>query len=476
MAAVSLNGSEELFSGVLFKCGGKVKSWNRRFFVLKSDYYLYYFKDTSKGALGAISLKDPKFKARKGEASDVSWPKQTKLDCTMAIITSHRTYCTYSMYSHEIEEWISLLTDAREKVLSQAIAGNRLLSGGRSVSSSQVEQKHKDKPKARPLSTGQPVTYDSPGEKNPAVAGYEIPEPAVIEAVYALATEEQVFYEDVDLKPEVSEKATPTVSDVYEEMSPQPEDIGPTEQLPTQQPLYDAILDTAQPLYEDIPLQHSADTYVTPQDEQEWASPSDPPPLPHRPGAPSLPPRPEVSPPIPPKDTETAIDHPSATLTSNNGSPTNDTPIDATTPSCDAVPIPSDATTPSCDAVPIPSDAGPTPPMYDTPPDDTTPPSSGALPNDTIPTCDGNPPIDITPREDVPPTNDTPPNDTAPTCNTGDTPPTGPGDTALETHVHEDTPAQEERKPVPAPRRRSFSPNQQSESRVHHGMYTCTWN
>ena len=129
---------KELFSGVLQKCGGKYKSWNKRFFILKDDYCLYYYKDTSKGHLGAISLRDTKFKVRKGEASDVSWPKAADLVRCFVIVTNQRTYCMYSERQDETDDWIRMLQGARDKLLSENLDTNRLLDGQRSHSTSMV--------------------------------------------------------------------------------------------------------------------------------------------------------------------------------------------------------------------------------------------------------------------------------------------------------------------------------------------------
>ena len=125
---------KELFSGVLNKCGAKIKSWNRRWFVLKSDYCLYYYKDTAKGHLGAISLRDPKFEVRKGSVSDIAWPKGVTMECTIAVVTSHRTYFMYSLGESEADDWLRVLNSTREKLLEEANSANRLLSGSRSYS------------------------------------------------------------------------------------------------------------------------------------------------------------------------------------------------------------------------------------------------------------------------------------------------------------------------------------------------------
>ena len=129
---------KELFSGVLNKCGAKIKSWNRRWFVLKSDYCLYYYKDPAKGHLGAISIRDPKFKVRKGSLSDTTWPKGVTMECTIAVVTTHRTYFMYSTMESEINDWMRVLNTTRERLLEEANASNRLLSGSRSYSDTTV--------------------------------------------------------------------------------------------------------------------------------------------------------------------------------------------------------------------------------------------------------------------------------------------------------------------------------------------------
>ena len=132
---------KELYSGVLNKCGAKIKSWNRRWFVLKSDYCLYYYKDTAKGHLGAISLRDPKFKVRKGSVSDIAWPKGVATESTIAVVTSHRTYFMYGSSESEADDWVRILSSTRENLLEEANSANRLLSGSRSYSATAVSNK-----------------------------------------------------------------------------------------------------------------------------------------------------------------------------------------------------------------------------------------------------------------------------------------------------------------------------------------------
>ena len=165
---------KELFSGVLNKCGAKIKSWNRRWFVLKSDYCLYYYKDPAKGHLGAISIRDPKFKVRKGSLSDTTWPKGVTMECTIAVVTTHRTYFMYSTMESEINDWMRVLNTTRDRLLEEANASNRLLSGSRSYSETAVSNSNGSCEHSEPrLSQSIPpvLTEDEPYE-----AVYDSPE------------------------------------------------------------------------------------------------------------------------------------------------------------------------------------------------------------------------------------------------------------------------------------------------------------
>ena len=156
---------QELHSGVLHKCGGKIKSWTKRFFVLKSDYNLYYYKDTSKGPLGTISLMDPKFKARKGEASDVSWPKAAKKECRMAVVTSLRTFTMYCDSAQDIKAWLQALIEAAEAAARLREEQNTR-GKWRSVSSATIGRSEgESEVKPRPFSTSD-VPQDGRTEAN----------------------------------------------------------------------------------------------------------------------------------------------------------------------------------------------------------------------------------------------------------------------------------------------------------------------
>ena len=524
MATVPLQGElTELFSGVLHKVGGKVKTWNRRYFILKSDYCLYYYKDTSKGALGTISLRDPKFKARKGEAGDISWPKQTKLECTMAIVTSHRTYCVYCTYSHEIEEWIRMLTKAREKMLAQSKRENKLLSGSRSSSSSQVEQtstRSKVEGKTRPVSTSKipeqdnyEAVYDQPDDKNKdAGKNQPLPNNTIPEGLYSLAssTEEQILYEDI--LPAPAEEQV-----LYEDLHPEDQvydDVHPLQSAsesppPTlegglkegaTQPLYDDIADDSakepqQPLYEDmteVGYKQGHDSSDQEEEDRQESGPSLPPrntatapSLPPRNAAPSLPPRSEVS--LQDNADDADEDPPTAITPTRCESPQPLTHGPATPTKGQEGATGEQLQQPLYDDVANDPAKEPQQPLYEDMADDlaTTPPTGTSV---THPSTDNpaTPPSDTpaTPPSDTPPIpSDTPATPPSPSSDThhSDTPATHPSDTPA-THPSDTSttppsdsprsddpgtpparipPSHEEQaqKPTPAPRQRR-SPSQ----------------
>lgn len=96
---------KEIHSGILHKVGGRVKSWHKRWVILKSDYTLQYFKEPSKGALGTISLRDSEFDIRSGERRDYNWPRHCDIDCSLVITTRGRVYYMFAESKEEAEDW-----------------------------------------------------------------------------------------------------------------------------------------------------------------------------------------------------------------------------------------------------------------------------------------------------------------------------------------------------------------------------------
>ncbi len=480
MTTISARGDlHELFSGVLHKVGGKIKTWNKRYFILKSDYCLYYYKDTSKGALGVISLRDPKFKVRQGEASDISWPRTANLQCTMAIITTHRTYYVYCDYSHEIEEWIRMLTKAREKMITTNLGKrgeNKLLSGGRSSSSSAVEtahennnSQHNDKP--RPVSSFEQTNYE-PVYATPTEGETELEVTAttttsssnggqgVGEGIYDLAKPEVDIYEDVD-----QVKSPSTTSQAGNHHTPYEvlyEDI-PSK---TPQPLYDSIaLNDKTSQRRDTGS--SSDGEVFPLSLPSRGD--DLPPLPARN---NVPPTLDENPPLPARNSIPPLPPKEDALANVPPLPSKDDNLPPL-PSKDDPPI---------DVPPLPSKDDP---HYDVPPSpskDDSPIDVPPLPNkdENIPLKEDSPvmhhqspQLTPPPHRHIPPTtppsyphNDHPPSPKPRSRSNGDTPPT-PHKTPPT--PHKTTPRSSlgssdgsESRPSPVPRRKSPAQQQQT--------------
>lgn len=105
---------KEVHSGVIHKVGGKVKSWHKRWMILRTDHTLQYYKDASKGSLGSITLSDPKFEIRTGAPGDTSWPKNCNLENSLVIITTGRVYYMYTDSQKEAEDWIRIIRDSKD--------------------------------------------------------------------------------------------------------------------------------------------------------------------------------------------------------------------------------------------------------------------------------------------------------------------------------------------------------------------------
>ena len=106
----------DLHSGVLHKVGGRVKTWHKRWMIIRSDYSLYYFKDPNKAPQGSIPLRDTNFSVREGVKTDTSWPKSCALENTLVLTTSTRTYYMFAESLKEAKEWKLQLEKAVERM------------------------------------------------------------------------------------------------------------------------------------------------------------------------------------------------------------------------------------------------------------------------------------------------------------------------------------------------------------------------
>ena len=103
--------------------------------VLRSDYCLYYYKDANKNHLGVISLRDPQFKIRVGQRSDISWPRNIDLKNTFALVTTPRVYFMYAETTAEADEWRKILEDTHQDLVE--VARTKSFSGRRSTTVSE---------------------------------------------------------------------------------------------------------------------------------------------------------------------------------------------------------------------------------------------------------------------------------------------------------------------------------------------------
>ena len=109
MSYATSGGAREIHSGPLTKMGGNIKTWRKRWMILKSDHTLQYFKEPGKQALGTINLSDPRFNVMAGSRNDCSWPKNCNIECSLVITTSQRTYFMFADTVDEADEWLRQL-------------------------------------------------------------------------------------------------------------------------------------------------------------------------------------------------------------------------------------------------------------------------------------------------------------------------------------------------------------------------------
>ena len=102
--------------GTLHKLGGNVKSWTKRWMILKKDNVLYYYKDPTKSPQGSIPLTDHMFHVKEGRERDLNWPKIVGIERTIVIRTSYRIYYMYADTQQEAAEWIERLQSAAESI------------------------------------------------------------------------------------------------------------------------------------------------------------------------------------------------------------------------------------------------------------------------------------------------------------------------------------------------------------------------
>ena len=113
--------ADNVHQGILHKLGGNVKSWTKRWMILKKDNVLYYYKDPTKSPQGSIPLSDHMFHAKEGRERDLNWPKVVGIERTIVIRTSYRIYYMYADNQKEAAEWIERLQSAADNISGKKV-------------------------------------------------------------------------------------------------------------------------------------------------------------------------------------------------------------------------------------------------------------------------------------------------------------------------------------------------------------------
>ena len=105
-----------IHQGTLHKLGANVKSWTKRWMILKKDNTLYYYKDPAKSPLGSISLTNHMFLVMEGRERDLNWPKAVGIERTLVVRTSYRIYYMYADTQQEAAKWIEQLQKTADSI------------------------------------------------------------------------------------------------------------------------------------------------------------------------------------------------------------------------------------------------------------------------------------------------------------------------------------------------------------------------
>ena len=103
-----------IHQGFLTKQGGAIKSWRKRFFTLRANNVLYYYRDVNKDPQGEIDLKDHNLSIRPGVLEDGCWSK-IPLERTIVVETANRKYYLFSETVIEAVSWLEMLKDVTSK-------------------------------------------------------------------------------------------------------------------------------------------------------------------------------------------------------------------------------------------------------------------------------------------------------------------------------------------------------------------------
>eukprot|EP00117_Sycon_ciliatum_P030042 scpid66550/ scgid23783/ len=111
-----------IHKGWLWKHGGRVRNWKRRFFVLTTTGRLTYYDkesdaESGTGALGIIDIQKALYVTRRvKEEEPGAWPDAAPVNVCFTIITNDRNYGVYSEQDKDADSWVKVLQMVRGDV------------------------------------------------------------------------------------------------------------------------------------------------------------------------------------------------------------------------------------------------------------------------------------------------------------------------------------------------------------------------
>lgn len=108
-----------LHRGWLWKHGGRVRNWKKRYFILRTSGRLTYYSteadaESNTGALGIVDIHKALYVTRRvKDVEDSNWPEAAPVDVCFTIITNDRNYGVYAEDPKEADAWVRRLQDVR---------------------------------------------------------------------------------------------------------------------------------------------------------------------------------------------------------------------------------------------------------------------------------------------------------------------------------------------------------------------------
>ncbi|KAI6658082.1 Auxilin-related protein 1-like [Oopsacas minuta] len=149
--------------GFLTKQGGTIKNWKKRFFTLRTNKVLYYYRDINKEPQGEIDLNDNLFSIRAGSCEDGCWSK-IPFKRTLVLDTTNRRYYLYSETVQEADTWLERITNVRNKPNTPNVKekSQTLPAQGRSATVGQFGRSLKITPNLSPITAEDCSSFTKP--------------------------------------------------------------------------------------------------------------------------------------------------------------------------------------------------------------------------------------------------------------------------------------------------------------------------